>query len=113
MSFLNQVEHVEHSFPRKQADPHEAVRNECGRLIHAAVISRRFQNNLLNNPLKTIEEGYCGEKFAFTHDEKQRIRTIRASNLADFSRQLMHALEPATSFATPTPEFAFAYQRAL
>jgi hypothetical protein len=84
---------------------------ECGRLIHAAVISRRFQKLLLTNPIKTIEEGYCGEKFAFTQAEKQRIRHIRASNLAEFSSQLMQTIESSASVSIPTPEMAFAWRR--
>lgn len=107
MALLNQVEFFEPAFPKMCPDPNEAVRIECGRLIHAAVINRRFLNNLLANPLKSIEEGFCGEKFAFTREEKQRIRLIRASSLADFSSQLMQAVELLAS--TPSAsEMSFA-----
>ena len=108
MAFLNQVDHLELTFPKKHTDPNESMRMECGRLIHAAVISRRFLNMLLTNPIKTIEVGYCGEKFAFTHAEKQRIKLIRASSLADFSSQLNQAVERSSSISTPAPELAFA-----
>lgn len=93
MSLLTKVEHYESHFPTMHQDPNETVRMECGRLIHAAVISRRFLDQLLTNPVQSIENGYCGEKFAFTREEKQRIKHIRASNLADFSNQLMQAVE--------------------
>jgi hypothetical protein len=108
MSYLNQIDHLELTFPKKHADPNESVRMECGRLIHAAVISRRFLNMLLTNPVKTIEEGYCGEKFAFTRAEKQRIQHIRASSLADFSSQLLQVIEHSSRISSPAPEYAFA-----
>lgn len=107
MALLNQVEFFEPGFPKLYQDSNEAVRIECGRLIHAAVISRRFLKNLLENPVRSIEEGYCGEKFAFTRAEKQRIRQIRASSLADFSSQLMQAVEISSSL-TSASEMSFA-----
>lgn len=93
MTLLNQIEYIEPSFPKVQTDPYESVRMECGRLIHAAVINRRFLDRLLTNPLQSIEDGYCGEKFVFTREEKQRIQHIRATSLADFSNQLLQVIE--------------------
>ncbi len=107
MAFLNQIDHLELTFQEKHTDPNELARMECGRLIHAAVISRHFLNMLLTNPIKTIEGGYCGEKFAFTHAEKRRIKLIRANSLADFSSQLIQAVECSSSISTPAPELAF------
>lgn len=96
MALLTQIEHLEPTLTQMQQDPNESLRMECGRLIHAAVISRRFLDGLLTNPVQSIENGYCGEKFAFTREEKQRIKHIRASNLADFSNQLMQVvMQPA------------------
>lgn len=106
MALLNQVEYTELAFPKLHTDPHESVKMECGRLIHAAVINRRFLDRLLANPIKSIEDGYCGEKFAFTAEEKQRIQRIRASSLADFSSQLMQAMEMPLSIQA-TPEMAY------
>lgn len=99
---LNQIDHYEPTISKMQVDPNEFVRMECGRLIHAAVINKRFMDMLLKNPVKSIEIGYCGEKFFFTHEEKLRIQGIRASNLADFSNQLLQAMEfPASIPAMP------------
>lgn len=109
MTFLTRTDHVELTFPRKRQEPSKQVHVECGRLIHAAVINKRFQKMLLTNPVKTIEEGYCGEKFAFTHDEKQRIRMIQADTLAEFSSQLLQAIEQPTRIPAQTPEMAFAW----
>ena len=109
MTFLTQTDHLVITFPKKRPDPNEIVQNECGRLIHAAVINKRFQQQLLSNPLKAIEDGYCGEKFAFTRDEKRRIQQIQAKNLAEFSRQLIGAIEHTATVPAQTPELAYAW----
>jgi hypothetical protein len=106
MALLTQVEYIEPTYPKVRQDPYEFVRMECGRLIHAAVISRSFLGRLLTNPIKSIEDGFCGEKFAFTREEKQRIKLIQASTLADFSNQLIQAVEHTSSIPV-APEMAF------
>jgi hypothetical protein len=108
MSVLNQVDHFVSTSPNMFLDPHESVVMECGRLIHAAVISKRFLNTLLTNPLKTIDDGFCGEKFSFTREEKQQIKQIHASSLAEFSNLLILAVKQ-TCCAAPTAELAFAH----
>lgn len=108
MNYLNQINQADLSFHNKNPKIDESfVRMECERLIHAAVISRRFLNMLLTNPINTIEGGYCGEKFSFTQDEKQRIKQIRANNLAEFSSQLIQVVELSTSIPASAPEMAF------
>jgi hypothetical protein len=107
MNTLNQVDIFAQTSPQMVQDPNECVRMECGRLIHAAVISQRFMKNLLTNPIKTIEEGFCGEKFTFTQEEKQHIRRIRASSLAEFSNALLQVVELPSRIAM-TPDIAYA-----
>lgn len=107
MNVLNQVDIIQPTSSKIVTEPHESALMECSRLIHAAVISRRFLSTLLTNPIQSIEDGYCGEKFAFTHAEKQQIRLIRANSLAEFSNQLMQAVERASRVAPPV-ELAYA-----
>lgn len=106
MNLINQVDYYPKASPKMSQDPNASVMMECGRLIHAAVISSRFLNSLLTDPIKSIEAGFCGETFAFTHVEKQQIRHIHASSLADFSSQLIQAVENACCLA-PASEMAF------
>jgi hypothetical protein len=107
MTLLNQIDHYEPTLTKMRVDPNEFVRMECGRLIHAAVINKRFLDMLLKNPVKSIEQGYCGEKFIFTHEEKQRIQTIHASNLADFSNQLLQVMEEVPASIPAAPQMAY------
>jgi hypothetical protein len=105
MTLLNRSEFMDTTYPVPCGDPDAIVRQECGRLIHAAIINRRFRDTLLSNPVKSIEDGYFGEKFAFTREEKQRIKHIHASTLADFSSQLMQVIE-LSNFATAEMAYA-------
>ncbi len=107
MALPNHFELNEPMFPKGCPEPEESVMLECARLIHAAVINRHFLNKLLANPLKTIEDGFCGEKFAFTREEKQRINRIHAASLADFSRQLILAMEHSANISAAS-EMAYA-----
>lgn len=107
MNLINQIDIIAPTSSKMSQDPNESVVMECGRLIHAAVISKRFLSALLTDPLKSIEAGFCGETFAFTREEKQQIKHIHASSLADFSNQLIQAVENACCF-TPAAEMAFA-----
>jgi len=106
MSALNQTDYIETATMQMLPDPQESVLMECGRLIHAAVISKRFLNTLLANPLQSIEAGFCGEKFSFTREEKQQIQQIHASSLAEFSNLLIQAVKQPC-FGLPAPDLAF------
>jgi hypothetical protein len=73
-------------------DPEAAVKAEFGRLIHAAVINRRFRQKLLSNPLSCIEDGYCNESFHFSTELKERIQHIHAESLESLSLQLLQTI---------------------
>jgi hypothetical protein len=107
MNALNQVDYFEPTTMKVLPDPHESVLMECGRLIHAAVISKRFLNTLLTNPIQSIEAGFCGEKFSFTREEKQKIQQIHANSLAEFSNLLIQAVKQPCH-VLPAPDMAFA-----
>lgn len=76
---------------------------ECARLIHAAIVSRSFRERLLANPVKSVEAGYCGEKFFFTREEKSRLKLIQARSLDEFAKQLTQVIESEV-----IPQMAFA-----
>lgn len=70
-------------------DPQSVVKVELGRLIHAAIINKRFCQKLLTNPLGSIEDGYCGESFHFPVEFLERIQAVRAETLEALSVQLL------------------------
>lgn len=73
-------------------DSQTAIKAELGRLIHAAIINKRFCQKLLNNPVSSIEAGYCGESFHFPVEFKEMVKFVHAENLETFSAQLMQIL---------------------
>jgi hypothetical protein len=73
-------------------DPDAAIKAEFGRLIHAAIISSRFREALLKNPVCTIENGYMGESFQFSSEVKDRIKMIQAGSLEEFSSQVLRVV---------------------
>jgi hypothetical protein len=52
------------------------------------VVNNHFRTLLLNDPASAIAGGYCGECFSLGSCEQKKLGAIRASNLADFARQL-------------------------
>ncbi len=92
MSLLTHPKFHQEPLPLRQ-ETCESVQLECSRLIHAAIISKNFRQMLLQNPVKSVETGYCGEKFYFTREEKARIKLIRAATLEEFASQLVQVIE--------------------
>jgi len=62
---------------------------DMNRLLTAAVVSHKFCNLLLNDPLDAIAKGYNGETFELTAEEVQLLHAIKASSLRDFVKQLL------------------------
>ncbi|MFN8487139.1 MAG: hypothetical protein U0350_06065 [Caldilineaceae bacterium] len=58
-------------------------------MLTAAVVSHKFCNLLLNDPLEAVAKGYNGETFELTAEEVQLLHTIKASSLRDFVKQLL------------------------
>ena len=79
--------------PRTEHDPDDSAKRECSRLIHAAIVNKRFREMLLANPIKSIETGYSGEYFRFSREEKERIKHIQARSLEEFALQLTQVVE--------------------
>jgi hypothetical protein len=73
-------------------DPDACIKGEFGRLIHAAIISARFRESLLKNPVCAIEDGYLGESFQFSNELKDRIKLIQAGTLEEFSSQVLRVV---------------------
>ena len=84
---------------RAHADPSVAVSQpanqpvagsrEINRLLTAAVVSRRFRQLLLADPLAALHSGYNGENFRLTLDEVNLVQSIHATTLPDFAAQLL------------------------
>lgn len=66
----------------------QSANSEISRIISAAVVNKRFCSTLLTNPSSAISQGYCGEPFSLTVEQKDRIAMIRENSLEGFAAQL-------------------------
>lgn len=80
-------------FATPAKDFNAAIKAEIGRLIHAAIINKRFRESLLNNPKHAIETGYLGESFQFSNELKEHITFIQTNSLEDFSTQILSIVD--------------------
>lgn len=58
------------------------------RLLAAAVVSRQFREMLLQDPETALQRGYLGEQFELTHEEREKLTSVRACSLADLVRTI-------------------------
>ncbi len=67
----------------------QAVRQRgLNHLLAAAVVSRQFREMLLQDPEAALQRGYLGEKFELSHEERERLTSVRARSLADLVRTI-------------------------
>lgn len=66
--------------------------NELNRVFAAAVVSRRFRDQLLQNPREALVKGYRGETFTLTPEESDLIVSIRAETLSDLAKQVYSSI---------------------
>src|SRR6266516_4740027 len=66
-------------------------RTALHRLFAAAIVSDQFRKTLLRAPEEALANGYLGQTFPLTDQEKKIIKTIRAENLTDFAQKVNQA----------------------
>ncbi len=62
---------------------------EIGKVLQAAVINKVFREQLLVNPLRSIESGYFGEEFHIPTEILKSISLLKSSNLEHFSQSVL------------------------
>lgn len=65
-----------------------SVKSEISRIVSAAVVNKHFCSALLSDPSAAILQGYCGEPFRLSADEKKRIAMINENSLEGFAAKL-------------------------
>jgi hypothetical protein len=78
-------------------------RLELSRLMAAAVVNQQFCNLLLDNPEQALDNGYQGERFIFTKQERDLILSIRADSLADLADKLARTLNEQHHYGMKHP----------
>jgi hypothetical protein len=62
---------------------------EIGKVLQAAVINKTFRDELLSNPLRSIESGYFGEAFHIPSELLNCISLIKSSSLEHFAEAVL------------------------
>ncbi|MBI5297976.1 MAG: hypothetical protein HY869_21070 [Chloroflexi bacterium] len=62
------------------------------RLFAAAVVSPAFCQMLLSEPEQALANGFLGQAFPLSEEEKVLVTTLRAQSLPDLARQIRRAL---------------------
>ena len=62
---------------------------ELNRLVSAAIVNKTFCDLLLADPSQALSEGFRGEGFNLSPEERQMIASIEAKSLLDFAQQLV------------------------
>ena len=79
-----------------QTDLHLVRRREeasgLSRLFAAAVVNRQFCDVLLREPETALKNGYLGQTFSLTDEERQLIKSIRAESLTDLAQKVNRAM---------------------
>lgn len=65
---------------------------ELNKLFEAAVVSRQFCQLLLNQPKAALQQGYLGNTFDLTLEEKALIVSIQAASLPELAKQVISAI---------------------
>ena len=77
------------NFPTVVSTNPEAI----SRLLSAAIVDKLFCKKLLSNPHAAMTQGYNGEIFDLTEEDKSLISTIQAASLPDFAAQIIRLRE--------------------
>ena len=70
-----------------------AQRNGLHRLFAAAVVNNQFRETLLREPETALANGYLGQPFVLSDQEKFILKSVRAQNLADLAQKVNKALK--------------------
>ena len=69
------------------------ARTGLHRLFAAAVVNDQFRETLLNKPEEALANGYLGQTFALTDQEKTILESVRGETLADLAQKVHRALK--------------------
>jgi hypothetical protein len=80
---------------RPTFDFRKPARSRAGlhRLFAAAVVSDQFRETLLRKPEEALANGYLGQPFILTDQEKTIIKSIQADTLTDLAQKVNRALK--------------------
>jgi len=82
-----------YSAPPLRLSPPVGARTGLHRLFAAAIVSDQFRATLLSKPEEALANGYLGQTFMLTDQEKTLLKSIRADTLTDLAQKVNRALK--------------------
>ena len=61
---------------------------DLDRLVCAGIVDQQFRALLVRDPLRAVEEGFYGEVFHLTEEERTLLANIHASDFDEFVREV-------------------------
>ena len=61
---------------------------ELNQLLCAAMVSKHFQNSLINNPGEAVRSGYLDHTFHLSKEEREMLGKIKANSFEEFAAQV-------------------------
>jgi hypothetical protein len=68
------------------------ISSGISRVFAAAVVNKQFCSMLLQDPQIALQEGYLGELFSLSREERELIISIEAKSLSDLAKQVNRTL---------------------
>jgi hypothetical protein len=68
------------------------ISSGISRVFAAAVVNKQFCSMLLQDPQIALKEGYLGELFSLSREERDLIVSIQAKSLSDLAKQVNRSL---------------------
>lgn len=65
---------------------------QLSKLFEAAVLNSQFRQLLLKDPEVALQQGYLGNSFDLTPEERSLIISIQATSLPELAQQVLNAL---------------------
>ncbi|MEP6894023.1 MAG: hypothetical protein ABI986_00315 [Chloroflexota bacterium] len=93
MTMLNILD--THTTPHFDFRKPVAAHRGLHRLFAAAIVNDQFRETLLSKPEEALANGYLGQTFPLTDQEKTLIQSIRADTLTDLAQKVNRALKGA------------------
>ena len=61
---------------------------DLDRLVCAGIVDQHFRALLVRDPLRAVEEGFYGEVFHLTEEERTLLASIHVSDFDEFVREI-------------------------
>ena len=78
-------------FLKQTGSESRAGQSDLGYMFAAAVVNSQFRQMLLEHPEMALKNGYQGQVFELSHEERDQVTSASARSLADLAITMMNS----------------------